>query len=52
MKKERYNIGLLIANITDMFSNGLAKGAIRRAKELDTDLTIFPGKYVGLDFKY
>ncbi|MBR1832050.1 MAG: GGDEF domain-containing protein [Ruminiclostridium sp.] len=52
MKKERYNIGLLIANITDMFSNGLAKGAIRRAKELDTDLTIFSGKYVGLDFKY
>ena len=40
--EKRYNIGLLIANITDAFSNGIAKGAIRRAAELDANLVIFP----------
>ncbi len=52
MKKERYNIGLLVANITDAFSNGLAKGAMRRARELDANLIIFPGKYIGARNKY
>lgn len=52
MKKERYNIGLLVANITDLFSNGLAKGAMRRARELDANLIIFPGKYIGAQNKY
>lgn len=52
MKKERYNIGLLVANITDLFSNGLAKGAMRRARELDANLIIFPGKYIGARNKY
>ena len=52
MKKERYNIGLLIANITDNFSNRIARGAMRRPKELDADLIIFPGKYIGVDYKH
>ena len=50
--KERYNIGLLVANIADVFSNRLARGAMRRAKELGADLIIFPGKYIGADSKY
>ena len=50
--EKRYNIGLLIANITDAFSNGIAKGAIRRAAELDANLVIFPGKYIGIQNKY
>lgn len=52
MKKERYNIGLLVGNITDTFSNSLAKGAMKRAAELGADLIIFPGKYIGLNSKY
>ena len=52
MNKERFNIGLLVANISDAFSNGLAKGAMRRAGELDADLVIIPGKYIGVQNKY
>lgn len=52
MKNERYNIGLLVANITDSFSNRLARGAMRRARELDVNLMIFPGKYIGVMNKY
>ena len=46
--KKRYNIGLLVAGIVDPFSNACAVGAMRAAKELDVNLIIFPGKYIGL----
>ncbi len=52
MPHERYKIGLLVANIVDPFSNQLAKGAMEAAEELDADLFIFPGKYIGLEYLY
>lgn len=52
MKDKRYCIGLLVANITDIFSNDLAKGAMRAAERLGADLFIFPGKYVGIQGLY
>lgn len=52
MSENRYNIGLLVANITDEFSNSLAVGAMKAAKRLNTDLIIFPGKYMGLQRLY
>ncbi|MBQ8107283.1 MAG: substrate-binding domain-containing protein, partial [Ruminococcus sp.] len=52
MLEGRFNIGLLVANITDDFSNGISKGAMREAKKLNADLTIIPGKYLGLEHRY
>lgn len=52
MPRERYKIGLLVATITDPFSNQLACGAMSAAEELDADLFIFPGKYIGLEYLY
>ncbi len=52
MLNGRYNIALLAANITDPFSNALAVGAMKAARELDADLTIIPGKYVSKRDKY
>lgn len=49
---KRFNIGLLTATITDVFSNRFAKGAMEAAKEFDINMVIFPGKYVGLQHKY
>lgn len=48
MESRRYNIGLLVATITDEFSNRLAIGAMEAAQRLDANLIIFPGKYVGV----
>ena len=48
MEKEKFNIGILAANLTDVFSNGLIKGAISAAKRLDVNLTVIPGKYLGI----
>ena len=48
MENRRYNIGLLVATITDEFSNRVAIGAMEAAKKLDANLTIFPGKYMGV----
>lgn len=52
MNQKRKNIALLVANITDPFSNAIARGAMTAAKELDVNLTIFPGKYLGIQDKY
>lgn len=46
MSDKRYNIGLLVATITDIFSNRVAAGAMEAAKQLDVNLVIFPGKYI------
>ena len=48
----RPRIALLVANIIDPFSYSLSKGAVAAAKELGADLTIFPGKYLGIQDKY
>ncbi len=48
MENRRYNIGLLVATITDEFSNRIAIGAMEAAKKLDANLIIFPGKYLGV----
>lgn len=52
MSERRPNIGLLVANITDPYSRDVARGAMAAAKELNVDLVIFPGKYLGLEHKY
>lgn len=45
-QKKRYVIGMLVANITDPFSNLAAKGAIAAAEQRDANLIIIPGKYI------
>lgn len=46
---KRYNIGILVANIIDSFSNRVSKGAIAAAEALDANLFIFPMKYLDVD---
>ena len=48
MADKRYNIGLLVAAISDDFSKRITIGAMEAAKELDVNMVIFPGKYVGV----
>lgn len=44
----RPHIGLLAANLTDIFSNDVTRGAMLAAKRLGADLTVLPGKYLGI----
>lgn len=46
MKKERITIGLLVANLEDVFSNQVCRGAVPAAEEIDANLIIFPGRYI------
>lgn len=46
MEKKRYNIGLVVGNVEDDFSNAVCKGAIQAAEELDDNLFIIPVKYL------
>ncbi len=48
MSRIRPNIGLLAATLTDAFSNEFVKGAVSAAKRLETNLTVIPGKYLGI----
>ena len=48
VNKKRLNIGLLVGKITDYFSSELSKGAIETAKQLDVNLTVIPGGYLGI----
>lgn len=50
MAKKRFNIGILVANIMDTFSNRVSKGAIAAAEELDVNLFVFPMKYLDIDY--
>ena len=52
MADKRPHIAFLLANLIDPFSGSLAKGAMEMAANLDVDLTIFPGKYIGIQHKY
>ena len=45
--KRRLNIGLVIDDIDNFFSNQAAIGAEQAAKVLDANLFIFPGHYIG-----
>ena len=49
----RLNIGFIIDDIDNYFSNQAARGAEQAAKALDANLYIFPGHYIGkTDSKY
>ena len=48
MADTRPTVGLLVATISDDFSKRIAIGAMEAAKQLDVNLVIFPGKYVGV----
>lgn len=51
--KRRINIGFIIDDIDNYFSNHAARGAEQAAKALDANLFIFPGHYIGKpDSKY
>ena len=45
--KRRINIGFIIDDIDNYFSNHAARGAEQAAKALDANLFIFPGHYIG-----
>ena len=45
--KRRLNIGVLIDDINNYFSNQAARGAEQAARALDANLLIFPGHYIG-----
>lgn len=46
MAKKRYNIGLIVGNVEDDFSNSICEGAIKAAEQLDDNLFILPVKYI------
>lgn len=46
MSKARYNIGLIVGNVEDDFSNSICKGAIKAAEQLGDNLFILPVKYL------
>ncbi len=46
MADRRYNIGLVVGNVEDDFSNSICKGAIQAAEELNDNLFIIPVKYI------
>jgi len=49
MKKKRYHIAFVDANVMDKFSNEVVKGAMRAAEKYDVNMSIFPVKYVNHD---
>lgn len=44
--ERRLNIGLVVANVEDDFSNKICKGAMRAAEMTGANLFIFPAKYL------
>lgn len=44
--EKRLNIGLVVANVEDDFSNKICKGAMRAAETADVNLFVFPAKYL------
>lgn len=46
MSETRYNIGLIVGNVEDDFSNSICKGAIKAAEQLGDNLFILPVKYI------
>lgn len=48
MNEKRFHVCILSATLTDQFSKELIRGAITAAKQLDVNLTVIPGKYLGI----
>lgn len=46
MGTQHFNIGLVVANVEDDFSNKICKGAMKAAKQVGDNLFIFPAKYL------
>lgn len=44
---KRLTIGLLVSGITDDFTESICKGVMQRAQEMDVNLVVMPGKYIG-----
>ncbi len=44
--EKRLNLGLVVANVEDDFSNRICKGAMRAAEMGDVNLFVFPAKYL------
>lgn len=42
---KRVNVALLVGDIRDIYSNNVTKGAMRAARENDSNLLIVPGRY-------
>lgn len=47
----KINVGLVIDDIDDYFSNEITHGALIAASELDINLTIIPGGYIGRELE-
>lgn len=47
--RKRPTIGFLVSGITDGFTEDMCKGVMHRASELDVNLVVLPGKYIGRD---
>ncbi|MBQ8167708.1 MAG: GGDEF domain-containing protein [Lachnospiraceae bacterium] len=45
--KKRFEIALIISDVTNTYSREIINGAIKAAEEADINLTIFPIKYIG-----
>ena len=45
--ERRLNIGLVIDDIDNYFTNQAALGAEQAAKDIDANLFVFPGHYIG-----
>ena len=45
--KKRYDIALIISDVTNTYCREIINGAIKAAEENDANLTIFPIKYIG-----
>ena len=51
MQRNRISVGLFISNINDPFDQAVYAGAAQRAKELDVNLFVFPGKYINPNYQ-
>lgn len=45
--EKRLTIGFLVSGITDGFTEDMCKGVMHRASEMDVNLVVLPGKYIG-----
>ena len=42
---KKINIALIVGDIRDLYSNSITKGAMRAARESDSNLLVVPGRY-------
>ena len=48
-EKRRLTIGVLVSGITDEFTKLICRGAMQMAKQMDVNIVVLPGKYIGRD---